>query len=106
MPGSQGAPPRVVPPEPAFQTHVSCTASQPPQSECKPDLAEAGSPKPEAGWNPVMLIVPFMTSSVGFGEYRFDPDTGQLWFRGEEVRLTPKAAEVLKLLVSHAGAPV
>jgi TolB-like protein/Flp pilus assembly protein TadD len=53
-----------------------------------------------------MLIVPFMTSSVGFGEYRFHPDTGQLWFRGEEVRLTPKAAEVLKLLVSHAGAPV
>jgi adenylate cyclase len=43
---------------------------------------------------------------VGFGEYRFQLDTGQLWFRGQEVRLTPKAAEVLKILVSNAGAPV
>jgi TolB-like protein/tetratricopeptide (TPR) repeat protein len=44
--------------------------------------------------------------SVGFGEYRFQLDTGQLWFRGQEVRLTPKAAGVLKLLVSNAGSPV
>ena len=41
-----------------------------------------------------------------FGEYRFQLDTGQLWFRGQEVRLTPKAADVLKVLVSHAGSPV
>jgi adenylate cyclase len=47
-----------------------------------------------------------MTQSVGFGDYRFQLDTGQLWFRGEEVRLTPKAAEVLKILVSNAGSPV
>ena len=47
-----------------------------------------------------------MTQSVGFGEFRFQLDTGQLWFRGEEVRLTPKAAEVLKVLVSNAGSPV
>ena len=47
-----------------------------------------------------------MTQSVGFGEYRFQLDTGQLWLRGEEVRLTPKAADVLKTLVSNAGAPV
>ena len=47
-----------------------------------------------------------MTQSVGFGEYRFQPDTGQLWFRGQEVRLTPKAAHVLKILVSNAGSPV
>ena len=47
-----------------------------------------------------------MSQSLGFGEFRFQPDTGQLWLRGEEVRLTPKAADVLKILVSHAGAPV
>jgi adenylate cyclase len=43
---------------------------------------------------------------VRFGEYRFQPETGQLWCRGDEVRLTPKAADVLKVLVSHAGSPV
>jgi len=47
-----------------------------------------------------------MSQSLGFGEFRFQPDTGQLWHRGEEVRLTPKAADVLKILVSHAGVPV
>jgi adenylate cyclase len=44
--------------------------------------------------------------SVGFGSYRFQPDTGQLWLRGQEVRLTPKAAEVLRVLVTNAGTPV
>jgi adenylate cyclase len=47
-----------------------------------------------------------MTQSVGFGEYGFELDSGRLWFRGEEVRLTPKAAAVLKILVSNAGSPV
>ena len=47
-----------------------------------------------------------MTQSVGFGEFLFQIDTGQLWLRGEEVRLTPKAADVLKTLISHAGSPV
>ncbi len=47
-----------------------------------------------------------MTQGVGFGEYRFQLDTGQLWFRNQEVRLTPKAADVLKVLVSRAGSPV
>ena len=47
-----------------------------------------------------------MAQSVGFGEYRFDLDTVQLWFREQEVRLTPKAAAVLKILVSNAGSPV
>src|SRR5262245_36010813 len=47
-----------------------------------------------------------MAQGVGFGEYRFQLDTGQLWFRGHEVRLTPKAADVLKVLVAHAGSPV
>ena len=47
-----------------------------------------------------------MAHTVGFGNYRFHPDTGQLWLRGQEVRLTPKAADVLKVLVSNAGTPV
>ena len=44
--------------------------------------------------------------SVGFGEYRFQLATGRLWFRGQELRLTPKAAGVLQILVSNAGSPV
>ena len=47
-----------------------------------------------------------MPQSVSFGEYRFQLDTDQLWFRGEEVRLTPKAAGVLKILIANAGSPV
>src|SRR6188508_735308 len=47
-----------------------------------------------------------MPHSVSFGEYRFQLDTDQLWFRGEEVRLTPKAAGVLKILIANAGSPV
>jgi len=47
-----------------------------------------------------------MAQGVGFGEYRFQLDTGQLWHRGHEVRLTPKAADVLKVLVARAGSPV
>lgn len=47
-----------------------------------------------------------MIQSVGFGDYNFQLDTGQLWFRGREVRLTPKAAAVLKTLVANAGSPV
>lgn len=47
-----------------------------------------------------------MGQTVGFGEYRFDLDTGQLRARQQEVHLTPKAAAVLKTLVSNAGSPV
>src|SRR5262245_41872396 len=47
-----------------------------------------------------------MSQSVGFGEYQFQLDTGQLWLRGQEARLTPKAADVLKMLIAHAGTPV
>lgn len=44
--------------------------------------------------------------SVVFEGHRFEPGTGQL-FRGEaEVRLTPKAAAVLRVLVARAGQPV
>src|SRR5262245_43429131 len=41
-----------------------------------------------------------------FGDYRFDGGTGRLWAGSREIRLTPKAAGVLKALVSQAGEPV
>ena len=47
-----------------------------------------------------------MTQSVGFDDYVFQLDSGQLWFRGQEVRLTPKAAAVLKFLLANAGLAV
>ena len=48
-----------------------------------------------------------MDQSVRFGgTFRFDIATGRLWSGDGEVRLTPKAAAVLKELVTHAGAPV
>ena len=48
-----------------------------------------------------------MDQSVRFGgTFRSDIATGRLWSGDGEVRLTPKAAEVLKELVTHAGAPV
>ena len=43
---------------------------------------------------------------VGFGRYRFDLQDGRLWAGAKEIRLTPKASAVLKVLVTHAGAPV
>jgi adenylate cyclase len=47
-----------------------------------------------------------MEPGVSFGSYRFDADSGRLWAGTREVRITPKAADVLKLLVSRAGEPV
>jgi TolB-like protein/Flp pilus assembly protein TadD len=47
-----------------------------------------------------------MEQSVRFGGYHFDIDAGRLWFGKGEIRLTPKAAAVLKMLVAHAGEPV
>ena len=41
-----------------------------------------------------------------FGDYRFEPGTGRLWSGEREIRLTPKASEVLKQLVLRAGEPV
>ena len=43
---------------------------------------------------------------VGFGGFRFEAGTGRLWRGAREIRLTPKASEVLKQLVLHAGEPV
>jgi TolB-like protein/tetratricopeptide (TPR) repeat protein len=47
-----------------------------------------------------------MEKGVTFGDYRFDVDTGRLWSGVREVRLTPKAAAVLAVLVTRAGQPV
>lgn len=47
-----------------------------------------------------------LTQSVRFGRHRFDPRTGRLWSGKQEVRLTPKAAAVLAVLVVRAGQPV
>ena len=44
--------------------------------------------------------------SVLFDGFRFDPNTGRLWSGDNEIRLTPKASEVLTQLVRHAGEPV
>jgi len=40
---------------------------------------------------------------ISFGGYQFDVTAGRLWFGTEELRLTPKASAVLKVLVTHAG---
>jgi adenylate cyclase len=48
-----------------------------------------------------------MDQRVRFGgTFRFDVESGQLWSGDREIRLTPKAAAVLKELVAHAGSPV
>jgi len=47
-----------------------------------------------------------MNSGVNFEGFRFELVSGRLWSGDREVRLTPKAADVLKLLVARAGTPV
>ena len=47
-----------------------------------------------------------MRQSVSFGRHRFDLETGVLWCDKREIKLTPKASAVLKMLVTHAGEPV
>ena len=44
--------------------------------------------------------------SVTFGVHRFDVQSGRLWSATTELRLTPKASAVLRMLVIHAGKPV
>ena len=43
---------------------------------------------------------------VRFSGYRFEIETGRLWSGTREIRLTPKAADVLTQLVLRAGEPV
>jgi adenylate cyclase len=48
-----------------------------------------------------------MDQDVRFGDsFRFEVASARLWSGDREVRLTPKAAAVLKELVTHAGNPV
>lgn len=47
-----------------------------------------------------------MEQSISFGDYRFDLHSGQLWSGSDELRITPKASAVLRILVAHAGKPV
>src|SRR5262245_49741667 len=47
-----------------------------------------------------------MDQGVSFEGFRFELVSGRLWSGDREVRLTPKAADVLKLLVARAGTPV
>jgi len=47
-----------------------------------------------------------MEQSVTFGSYRFDLESGRLWSGAQELRLTPKASGVLKVLLLQAGKPV
>jgi len=54
----------------------------------------------EEGW------ITYMEQGVRFGDYQFDIETGRLWLGQGEIRLTPKAAAVLKVLVTRAGEPV
>ena len=47
-----------------------------------------------------------MHESVTFGSCRFEPVTQRLWSGAREVKLTPKAATVLAILLRRAGEPV
>src|SRR5262245_12049344 len=47
-----------------------------------------------------------MEQDVSFGRYRFEFETARLWSGESEVRLTPKASAVLRVLVTNAGKPV
>ena len=47
-----------------------------------------------------------MEATVSFGDFRFEAANGRLWSGAQELRLTPKAAAVLKVLIEHAGKPV
>ncbi len=43
---------------------------------------------------------------VSFGGHQFELETARLWSGKREVKLTPKASAVLKVLLTHAGQPV
>src|SRR5262245_4310639 len=47
-----------------------------------------------------------MEQGLTFGNYRFELDSGRLWSGKRELRLTPKASAVLRVLVQRAGTPV
>src|SRR4029078_5135043 len=47
-----------------------------------------------------------MGKQITFGRFRFEPATTRLWAGEREIKLTPKAAAVLALLIARAGEPV
>ena len=47
-----------------------------------------------------------MSEHLNFDHYRFEPRTSRLWADNDEIRLTPKAAALLAVLVARAGTPV
>src|SRR5580765_4777473 len=47
-----------------------------------------------------------MNQQVNFDHYRFEPPTARLCIDDREIKLTPKAAAVLGMLVARAGQPV
>ena len=47
-----------------------------------------------------------MEQRVSFSGHQFDLKTARLWSGKREVKLTPKASEVLRVLLAHAGQPV
>ncbi|HET7777478.1 MAG TPA: alpha/beta fold hydrolase [Rudaea sp.] len=47
-----------------------------------------------------------MGKQITFGRFRFEPATTRLWSGEREIKLTPKAAAVLAMLVARAGEPV
>jgi len=47
-----------------------------------------------------------MGRQITFDRFRFEPLTARLWIGEREIRLTPKSAAVLAMLVARAGEPV
>lgn len=47
-----------------------------------------------------------MNDALTFGRYRFEPDSARLWAGKRELKLTPKAAAVLGMLIARRGEPV
>ena len=47
-----------------------------------------------------------MEPEVRFGRHRFEPLSGRLWSGQREIRLTPRAAAVLAVLIARAGQPI
>ncbi len=47
-----------------------------------------------------------MHAPLTFARFRFEPDSARLWSGKREIKLTPKAAGVLGMLIERAGEPV
>ncbi len=69
-----------------------------PQDQPKPSDQPNDSVPPNNSGEP-----PPQGDLVAFGRFRFDASTGELWRDGHTVRLAPKPAQVLGLLVRSSG---